>query len=80
MWPWENTIGILTVNFPFSLIALLLERRSPSEEGYGTIFPLEKHGGPDNIGENKAFSRFSFVSSYSPTFVLGQNAGGVHPR
>lgn len=41
-----------------SLIVSALERRFPSSSGYGTIFPLSKHGGGADTGIIKAFSKF----------------------
>jgi len=40
-----------------SLIASALERRFPSSQGYGTIFPNKKHGGSADTGLIKAFSK-----------------------
>ncbi|KAJ6500618.1 hypothetical protein C8R45DRAFT_1122839 [Mycena sanguinolenta] len=41
-----------------SLIASALERRFPKSQGYGTIFPNNKHGAGADTGLIKAFSKY----------------------
>ncbi|KAJ7853646.1 hypothetical protein B0H14DRAFT_3653591 [Mycena olivaceomarginata] len=41
-----------------SLIASALERRFPTSQGYGTIFPNKKHGGSADTGLLKAFAKY----------------------
>ncbi|KAJ7498962.1 hypothetical protein FB451DRAFT_1203674 [Mycena latifolia] len=41
-----------------SLIASALDRRFPSSNGYGTIFPNKKHGGGADTGLVKAFAKY----------------------
>ncbi|KAJ7781269.1 hypothetical protein B0H16DRAFT_1497701 [Mycena metata] len=42
---------------PRSLIASALERRFPTAQGYGTLFPNRKHGGDADTGLIKAFAK-----------------------
>ncbi|KAJ7638778.1 hypothetical protein FB45DRAFT_903796 [Roridomyces roridus] len=41
-----------------SLIASALERRFPSAQGYGTLFPRKKHAGDADTGLVKAFAKY----------------------
>ncbi|KAF9483926.1 hypothetical protein BDN70DRAFT_873039 [Pholiota conissans] len=52
-----------------SVITTALERRFPTSQGYGTVFPKAKHGGSTDTGLIKAFAK-----SYAETVLFGPAA------
>ncbi|KAF8076344.1 hypothetical protein FPV67DRAFT_1471382 [Lyophyllum atratum] len=53
-----------------SLIASALERRFPPSAGYGTIFPLAKHGGSQDTGLVKVFAKLYDTTLFPVTSVF----------
>ena len=49
-----------------SLIASTLERRYPASDGYGTLFPRRKGGGPSETGMAKALAMYYFDRAVFP--------------
>ncbi|KAH6914943.1 hypothetical protein BKA70DRAFT_1257517 [Coprinopsis sp. MPI-PUGE-AT-0042] len=53
-----------------TLITAILERRFPSSEGFGTLFPPRKNSGTTDTGLIKAFSKFYIDGALFPTAAL----------
>jgi len=53
-----------------SLIVSALERRFPTSAGYGTVFPLAKHGGSRGTGLTKIFSQLFDASLFPVASVF----------